>query len=300
MNIILKYISIIIIPLLYISCSKDKSKPDAYGNFESDETIIASEISGRISDFELEEGDILGKDQVVGFIDSTQLVFMLEKIKAGKKAIASKMPSVITQVNVLKEQKVLAEKNLVRIENMLQAGASTQSKYDEIRNKIEVIDKQILSIESQNASIFSEMHTLDVEIERLADMIRKCSIKNPIAGTVTGKFGMNHEIIAQGRPLYKIADLDNMVLKAYVSGEQLPDIELGQNVNVSISDGKSYTGKITWVSSEYEFTPNIIQTKEERVNQVYAIKIKVKNDGNIKIGMPGEVFFDKSGNETNE
>ncbi|NOX48462.1 MAG: HlyD family efflux transporter periplasmic adaptor subunit [Chlorobi bacterium] len=282
------------------ACQNTEEKSDAFGNFETDEVIVSSEANGKLEAFNIDEGKMLKKGTQVGYVDTTDLVLKEKQLVAQKIAIASKTDNTQSQIEVQKQQKKNAMVDKARIENMLKDGAATQKQLDDINGKIDLINKQIKSIKTQNISIQSEMQVINTQLLQLNESIRKSKITNPLNGIVLEKYAEANEIVTFGKPLYKIANLDFMYLRAYVSGAQLPQVKLGQQVEVLIDDGvKSYRslqGTINWISSTAEFTPKIIQTKEERVNMVYAIKVRVKNDGSLKIGMPGEVNFNAEKN----
>jgi len=288
-----KIITFLIFASLF-SCSKNIDKADGYGNFEATEVTISAESNGKIDYLKLEEGDILESNSQVGLVDTTQLYFNKKQLMASKSTVFSKSKNVLSQKNVLQEQlkTTLIEKK--RIENMFAENAATKRQVDEIQGKVSVIQEQIKSVETQNAPIVQEVKSMDVQIEKINDQIKKSKIINPIQGTVLAKYAEPNEVTAFGKPLYKIADITEMTLRVYVSETQLPNIKIGQNVAVKIDSGKemkSYQGTISWISSSAEFTPKVIQTKEERVNLVYAVKVKVKNDGSLKIGMPAEMWI---------
>jgi len=295
-----KYLFIILIVTL-TACQTDEDKSDAFGNFETDEVIISSEANGKLEAFQIEEGQLLKKGTFIGYVDTTNLVLKDKQLEAQKIAIASKIDNIQSQIEVQKQQKKNAMIEKERVENMLKDGAATQKQMDDINGKIDLIDAQIKSIQTQNISVQSEMQVINTQIMQVDESLRKSKITNPVSGVVLEKYAEANEITAFGKPLYKIANLDFMYLRAYVSGAQLPHIKLGQQVEILIDDGeKTYRklqGTISWISSTAEFTPKIIQTKEERVNMVYAIKVKVKNDGSLKIGMPGEVNFEQGINQ---
>ena len=278
------------------ACQTTEDKSDAFGNFETDEVIVSSEANGKLEAFQIEEGQMLKKGKLIGYVDTTDLVLKEKQLVAQKLAIASKIDNIHSQIEVQKQQKKNALVDKARIESMLKDGAATQKQLDDINGKIDLIDKQIKSIRTQNISVQSEMQVINTQLLQLDESIRKSKIMNPMSGIVLEKYAEANEITTFGKPLYKIANLDFMYLRAYVSGAQLPRIKLGQQVEVLIDDGekanRSLQGNISWISTTAEFTPKIIQTKEERVNMVYAIKVKVKNDGSLKIGMPGEVKFE--------
>ena len=293
---------IIIISSLWISvssCNSNSQLADGYGNFEAIETTISSESNGKLLQFTPEEGQTLKKDEIVGYIDTIQLALKKEQLLASKNVISSKSRGVLSQIRVLKSQLRTAQISKERTENLIAANAGTQKQLDDVNGKIDVINSQIISVESQNAPIVNELKSIDVQVKQIEDQIQKSIITNPVNGTVIVKYSEPNEITAFGKPLYKIADLNTMQLRVYVSESQLASIKIGQDVTVKIDAGenmKSYNGNITWIASEAEFTPKIIQTKEERVNLVYAIKIDVKNDGSLKIGMPGEMWIENNNN----
>ena len=277
-----------------ISCNKNNDKADGYGNFEATEVTISSEANGKIDYLKLEEGDILETNIQVGLVDTTQLYFNKEQLIASKSTVFSKSQNVLSQISILKEQlkTTLIEQN--RIQNMFAENAATKRQVDEIIGKVNVLNEQIKSVQTQNAPIINEIKSIDVQIEKINDQIEKSKIINPIKGTVLSKYAEPKEVTAFGKPLYKIADISEMTLRVYISETQLSQIRIGQNVTVKIDaekDMKSYPGTISWIASSAEFTPKIIQTKEERANLVYAVKVEVKNDGSLKIGMPAEMWI---------
>jgi len=284
-----KIIKITIIPFLILfitSCNSGSELADGYGNFEATETIISAENNGKILQFEIEEGQKL-----------SQLSLKKEQLIATKYVVASKSKGVVSQIKVLKSQKQTAEISKKRIENLIAANAGTQKQLDDVNGKIDMIDQQIISVETQNAPIINELKSLDVQIKQVEDQIVKSVIKNPVNGTVLVKYAEPNEITSFGKPLYKIADLSTMQLRVYITETQLSSIKIGQKITVKIDSNEnmeSLDGTIIWVASEAEFTPKIIQTKEERVNLVYAVKIDVKNNGGLKIGMPAEMWLENN------
>lgn len=288
-----KIITLLLLTSL-ISCNKNNDKADGYGNFEATEVTISAEANGKIEYLKLEEGDILEPKTQVGLIDTTQLHFNKLQLIASKSTVYSKSANVLSQIKVLQEQlkTTLIEKK--RIQNMFAENAATKRQVDEIDGKVSVILEQIKSVETQNAPIVNEVKSIDVQIEKINDQIQKSKIINPIKGTVLSKYAEPNEVTAFGKPIYKIADILEMTLRVYVSETQLSSIKVGQNVTVKIDaekEMKSYQGTISWIASSAEFTPKIVQTKEERVNLVYAVKVTVKNDGSLKIGMPAEMWI---------
>jgi HlyD family secretion protein len=308
-----KILIIIGIPSLFIlsACGNGKNANDASGVFEAEEVIVSSELAGKILEFPVEEGDQLAAGQTVATIDATNLKLQKEQVEASIGTLKEKVVDVGPQIRLLEEQlkvqqtqlnSLLREKN--RYTNLVKDQAATQkqlddisSQYDEMAVKMEVTKKQIevqkTLTGSQNRTVLSEKAPLSVRVAQLDDQIQRAVVTNPLKGTVLAKYAQSGEMTAAGKALYKIASLDTLRLQAYITGDQLAAVKLNQAVTVSVDDGKgtfrTYPGKVTWVSSKAEFTPKTIQTKEERANLVYAIKIDVKNDGYLKLGMYGEV-----------
>ncbi|RLD48828.1 MAG: HlyD family secretion protein [Bacteroidetes bacterium] len=291
-----KSILISIIGILFLSsCGNENDKADAYGNFEATEIIISSETAGKIIKFPINEGQKLTDNQFICLIDTSDIFLKKEVLTAQKNALASKYSDILAQVKVFEEQKKVIEIEMNRINNLLKDSAATQKQADDIKGKINVLDRQIEQVKTQNKSLFNQLKVFDIQKEIINNQIRKSEIVNPVKGTVLTKYAEENEITLPGKPLYKIADLSEMKLRAYVSGKQLSSIKIGQKIKVFIDTNenqmKEYEGIVSQISNEAEFTPKIIQTKDERVNLVYSIIIKVKNDGDLKIGMPGEVRF---------
>ncbi|HNP68884.1 MAG TPA: HlyD family efflux transporter periplasmic adaptor subunit [Aequorivita sp.] len=290
--------SIVIITAVLIgflsSCSNSE-KADGYGNFEATEITISSEANGKLEFLNLEEGQILEKGTVVGLVDTLQLYLSKEQLLASKETAASKSGGVWSQVSVLNQQLQTAKTEQQRIQNMFAENAATQRQLDQVNSQVDVLKKQIQNVETQNAPIVNEVKSIDAKVAQIEEQLSKSSIINPINGTVLTKYSEPGEIVSFGKPLYKIADLEEMTLRVYISETQLPNIKIGQQVTVKIDSGeamKDYAGIISWISASAEFTPKIIQTKEERVNLVYAVKVIVKNNGSLKIGMPAEMWVD--------
>ena len=280
--------------LILSSCNSNSDLADGYGNFEAVETTISAESNGKLLKFAIEEGEVLEKDAILGYIDTIQLALKKEQLATSKIVISSKSKGVLSQISVLKSQLKTARISKARTENLIAANAGTQKQLDDINGKIDVINQQIISVEIQNAPLINELKSIDIQIKQIEDQIQKSIITNPLNGTVLVKYAEPNEITSFGKPLYKIADLSTMQLRVYISETQLAEIKIGQEVTIKIDAGESmkdFNGVIIWIASEAEFTPKIIQTKEERVNLVYAVKVDVKNDGSLKIGMPGEMWI---------
>ena len=286
------YIIPIIILGSFISCNNDNTKADGYGNFEATEVTISAEANGKLEFLNLEEGDVLKPKTLVGLVDTLQLYYSKQQLIASKSTINSKSRNVLSQIAVLQSQLKTATIEKNRIQNMFSENAATQRQVDEIDGKVNVIKEQIKSVKTQNAPIINEVESINVQIEKVNDQIAKSKIINPIKATVLAKYAEASEITSFGKPLYKIADLSVMTLRVYISETQLAQIKLNQKVTVKIDDDKamkSYEGRISWISAVAEFTPKIVQTKEERGKLVYAVKEDVNNDGSLTIGTPGEM-----------
>ena len=301
----------VVLFILLGACNGNGNEFDASGTFEADETIVSSEMPGKILSFNVEEGMHLSKDSVVGAVDATSIDLQQEQVEASINALSQKTSSPAEQIRLLQDQLAVQKTTLdnllherTRIENLLKADAATGKQLDDINYQIDAAKKQMAvtqqqinvqknNVATQNRSILSEAEPMRKRIAMLEDQAQRANIINPVTGTVITKYAEAGEITSAGKALYKIADLSELNLRAYVTGVQLPIIKLGQQVKVMIDQGekgyKEYPGSIIWISDKAEFTPKTIQTKEERANLVYAIKVKVKNDGFLKIGMYGEV-----------
>ena len=289
-----KLILLLIAAMGIISCNNNNLRADGYGNFEATEITVSSESNGKIEFLKLEEGDLLKTGTQVGLIDTLQLFLSKQQLIASQNTISARSANVLSQRSVLTEQLKSVKIEQSRIGSMFSENAATKRQVDEIDGKVKVIEEQIKGVGTQNAPIVSDLKSIDVQIEKINDQIQKSKITNPINGTVLTKYAEAGEIAAFGKPLYKIADLTEMTLRVYVSETQLTDIKIGQEVIIKIdgkNEMKSYKGIISWIASQAEFTPKIIQTREERVNLVYAVKVKIMNDGSLKIGMPAEMWL---------
>ncbi|NCT18971.1 MAG: HlyD family secretion protein [Flavobacteriaceae bacterium CG_4_8_14_3_um_filter_34_10] len=276
-----------------VSCNSNE-KADGYGNFEATEITVSAENNGKLNRFELNEGDVLQKGAPIGYIDTIPLSLKRKQLLVSKEIISSKSKGVLSQIAVLNAQLKTANTNKSRTENLIKDNAGTQKQLDDVTGEINVIKQQINSIEIQNAPVVNELKNIDLQIKEIEDLLQKSILINPVSGTVLAKYTEPDELVSFGKPLYKIADLTRMQLRVYVSETQLSEIKIGQEVIVKVDDKKemkSYKGTIYWVASEAEFTPKIIQTKEERVALVYAVKVDVENDGSLKIGMPAEMWI---------
>lgn len=284
--------------LAFGACRNSEKKSDAYGNFEAVETIVSSEVAGKLLSMHAKQGDQLEAGQLIAQIDTTELILKKMQAQAQLTASETKKQNVTAQINVFKEQKKNALTTQQRISKMFADHAATQQQMDDINGQLNVLDRQISGTGTQFQLIDSEMEVARRQIDLLDEQVSRCRIKSPVSGTVLETYFETGELAAPGKPVLKMADLSNLELKVYVSGSQLSGVKLGNEAKIRIDSGEKelqeLTGKISWISAESEFTPKIIQTKEERVKLMYAVKVMVANNGNLKIGMPGEVVFSPS------
>ena len=284
--------------VLAASCGTE-AEFDAQGTFEATEVVVSSEATGRILNFEVEEGMAVEVNQMVGAIDSVQLHLQRKQLVAQQSALLGSRPDVKKQVAALREQIAKQNDELRRVENMLKDGAATKKQKDDIEAQIKILERQLdatlSTLDKNTSTINNNSAALEAQIAALDDRISKCRIISPIGGTVLVKYAEAGELASVGKPLMKIADLGNIYLRAYFTSDQLANIKLGDEVKVVADFGGEerydYTGRVAWISSESEFTPKTIQTKDSRANLVYAVKITVENDGRLKIGLAGEVVL---------
>ncbi|MNE25316.1 putative efflux pump membrane fusion protein [compost metagenome] len=287
--------------IFMFSCNDKENDFDASGSFEAVETILSAEVNGQILQLNVEEGQQLEAGQKVGFIDSTQLAINKMQLRQNEKAILSGRPQIQIQTESLKRQLDNAILDRNRTEKLVKGGVASQKQLDDINSKVSALQAQIKaqesSLETTNENLTQQGNTVGVQLKGIEDQLSKSQIVNPIKGTVLAKYAEQYEMAVIGKPLYKIANLETLDLRAYITGTQLPQIKMGQQVKVRIDQGekkyKEYQGTIGWISDKSEFSPKTIPTKDERANLVYAIKVRVKNDGYLKIGMYGEVLWSK-------
>lgn len=312
-NLFKKNVHLLGILLIVSSCQNKKDEFDASGSFEAEETIISAQATGTVTRFNVEEGQVLETAQQIGSIDSIQLYLKKKQLEAQIKTIGSKTPQIKAQTGTFKKQLALTQSQIntlliekKRTENLLKVDAATGKQLDDINGQLDMLQKQLdvirnqdiaqtSALSTQKSGLLSERSPLQIQVEQIDDQLAKCRIVNPVKGTVLTKYIETNEMAIPGKPLYKIADLSALIMRAYISGDQLSGIKLNQKIKILVDKGpdkyKEYDGIITWISNKAEFTPKTIQTKEERANMVYAIKAIVKNDGYLKTGMYGEVKF---------
>ena len=297
-----RYLSLTIMALsslFLLSCSNGDEDYDATGSFEAMEVIVSSQATGRILELNVNEGEQLQAGQVVGRIDSTQLYLQKMSLLANAKGIRAQQPDIRKQTAAIQEQIKTLEREKVRVERLIAANAGNRKQLDDIESQMEVLRSQLSAqtstLRKSSENISAQSSTLDIRVAQLDDQLEKTRISSPISGTVLNRYVEVGELATMGTPLFKIADIRTLFLRAYVTNDQLARIRLNDEVTVRIDDGKgkmkSYNGRVSWISDKSEFTPKTIRTKNERANLVYALKIAVLNDGYLKIGMYGEVKF---------
>jgi HlyD family secretion protein len=285
--------AIIALALITASCKDKNDQPDAYGTFEATEITVSALANGRIMAFDVTEGALLDSNQRVGFIDTTDIYLKKLQAMEQRNAIVSRKDDLAAQIALQEQNRenILVDKK--RVDKLLSEGAATRKQSDDITASLNLIEKQIALIKTQYKSIGDQISSADQQVAQLAEALKNARIINPVQGTVLVKFAEQSEVTGFGKPLYKVADLSVMQLRVFVSGAQLPHIKIGDRVEVRIDKNEKeitkMEGTVSWISQTAEFTPKTIQTKEERVNLVYAVKVRVPNDGSLKIGMPGEI-----------
>lgn len=284
---------------LFSACGNGTPKYDATGTFETTEVLVSAEASGKLLYFNIEEGTVLKAAQEVGVVDTVQLYLKKLQLEANIKSVEEQRPDILKQVAATKEQITAAERERNRVANLLKVGAANQKQLDDADDQLEVLRKQLVAqnstLSNSHQSLTWQSSSVGIQVAQVEDQLKKCYITSPITGTVLAKYAEAGELTAVGTPLFKIADTQQMYLRAYITSEQLSQVKLGQKVTVFSDYGtdehKQYPGVVTWISDTSEFTPKTILTKNKRANLVYAVKIAVKNEGYLKIGMYGGVEF---------
>lgn len=287
--------------IMLSACGNDSDKYDATGTFEATEVLVSSEASGRLLRFDVEEGTKLTAGQEVGLVDTVQLYLKKMQLQASMKSVESQRPDFNKQIAATKQQIATAHREKNRVENLLKAGAANQKQLDDWEAQIALLERQLAaqmsSLQNSTNSLTEQGSSVGLQIASIEDQLSKCHIVSPISGTVLAKYTEAGELAAVGKPLFKVADVEQIYLRAYITSEQLSQVKLGQEVTVFSDYGndnrKEYPGVVTWISDRSEFTPKTILTKDERANLVYAVKVAVKNDGLLKIGMYGELRLKK-------
>ena len=284
---------------LFSACGNGAPKYDATGTFETTEVLVSAEASGRLLYFDIEEGMLLKAGEEVGVVDTVQLYLKKLQLEASLKSVEEQRPDILKQVAATKEQISAAQRERNRVANLLKVGAANQKQLDDAEDQLEVLRKQLVAqnstLSNSHQSLTWQSSSVGIQVAQVEDQLKKCHITSPITGTVLAKYAEAGELTAMGTPLFKVADTEQMYLRAYITSEQLSQVKLGQKVTVFSDYGtdehKQYPGVVTWISDTSEFTPKTILTKNERANLVYAVKIAVENDGLIKLGMYGDIKF---------
>ena len=287
------------VALMLNSCGNKDNEFDATGVFEATETTVFAEQSGTLMTFSVDEGDIIEQDKEVGLVDTTQLWLKLQQAGATKSVYQSQKPELEKQIAATREQLSKAKQDQQRYKELVADGAAPSKMLDDANSQVEVLQRQltaqISSLTVSTNALERQMEATDVQADQWRDQLRKCHILAPTKGTVLEKYVERGEFVSTGKPLFKMADTENMFLRAYVTSAQLKDIKVGQQATVfaDFGDGqkRNYQGKVTWISNRSEFTPKTILTDDERADLVYALKVAIRNDGYVKIGMYGEVRF---------
>ena len=290
------------VALMFAACGGNEKKYDATGTFEATETTVFAEQNGTLLTFDVNEGDNIEAAREVGLIDTTQTWLKIQQLNATKAVYQSQKPDTERQIAATRQQLAKARQDEQRYRELVADGAAPSKMLDDASSQVKVLQKQldaqISAYKTQISTLNSQITTADVQVSQLYDQLRKCHIVTPTKGTVLEKYVERGEFVSVGKPLFKMADTENMYLRAYVTSAQLQNIKLGQQVKVFADYGdnqrKEYEGTISWISSRSEFTPKTILTDDERADLVYAIKVAIKNDGFVKIGMYGEVGEVKS------
>ena len=284
---------------LFSACGNGAPKYDATGTFETTEVLVSAEASGRLLYFDIEEGMLLKAGEEVGVVDTVQLYLKKLQLEASLKSVEEQRPDILKQVAATKEQISAAQRERNRVANLLKVGAANQKQLDDAEDQLEVLRKQLVAqnstLSNSHQSLTWQSSSVGIQVAQVEDQLKKCHITSPITGTVLAKYAEAGELTAMGTPLFKVADTEQMYLRAYITSEQLSQVKLGQKVTVFSDYGtdehKQYPGVVTWISDTSEFTPKTILTKNERANLVYAVKIAVHNDGLLKIGRYGGMEF---------
>ena len=280
-------------------CKKNKGDADAYGVCEATEITVSSESNGKMLVFNIEEGQAYEAGQTLGCIDTMQTYLQIKQLESSISAVLARRPNATSQIKVLEDKLATLNKEKQRVHNLIEANAASTKQMDDIQAEINITKSQIAATRStlstQDQSLLEEVEAMRFQLQQLQHVLESCKIKAPITGTIINKYIEENELAYQGKPLFKMADLTNMFIKVYITEDALASVKLGQKAIVRLDnkDGKAIKldGTVTWISPKAEFTPKMIQTKNERANLVYAVKISFKNDGSAKIGMPGDVIF---------
>lgn len=288
-----------VVALGLVACNADRNKYDATGSFEAQEVLVSAQANGQLLTFDITEGQSVEQGQTVGVIDTTQLYLQKMSLLTNARGVRAQRPNINTQTAAINEQLATLEREKARVQKLIQANAANQKDLDDIESQMEVLrsqrSAQTSTLQKSSATISAQSSAIDIQVAQVEDQLQKCHIVSPISGVILNKYLEAGELATMGSPLFKVADINTMFLRAYITNNQLAQAKLNDTVTIRVDGGngemRTYEGQIVWISDKAEFTPKTIQTKDERANLVYAIKVSVKNDGYIKIGMYGEVMF---------
>jgi HlyD family secretion protein len=284
-----------IVATFVAGCANDDDTPDAYGHFETKSVAVSAERSGLLVEYAVNEGALLEKDQIVGLVDTSMLAMQRILLHAKIDAAKAKIPTIVAQSAVIDEQIAALDNEIARFRNLFSRGAATMKQVDDMESQRRVLVRQIELQSSNRRSLEAEIRAISTELQTIDDQVRRSIIRNPIMGTVLQSYAERHEMAALGKPLYTVASLDTLDLRIYVTGDQLSSLQLGMKVNVyyDVAGGKmeSVPGYISTISTQAEFTPKFLKTKDERTSMVYAVLLRVGNNGKLNVGMPAEVMF---------
>lgn len=286
--------------VLFFACHGEDGEYDATGVFETTEVIVSAQGTGEIMRFDIDEGQTVDAEVELGYIDTVQLSLKKQELLANLEATDSRRYNVARQIASLREEIATQKHEQQRYQNLVQAKAANQKQLDDINARLATLEKQLAAqtetLENGNRTVSGQVRMLEAQLAQVEDQIGKCRISSPINGTILSKYAEAGELASQGRALFKVGDIVNMYLRAYITADQLTELKIGQSVRVFADEGESgrreYAGTVSWISDKAEFTPKTIQTRDERANLVYAVKIQIQNDGFVKRGMYGEIKID--------
>lgn len=286
--------------VLFFACHGEDGEYDATGVFETTEVIVSAQGTGEIMRFDIDEGQTVDAEVELGYIDTVQLSLKKQELLANLEATDSRRYNVARQIASLREEIATQKREQQRYQNLIQAKAANQKQLDDINARLATLEKQLAAqtetLENGNRTVSGQVRMLEAQLAQVEDQIGKCRISSPINGTILSKYAEAGELASQGRALFKVGDIVNMYLRAYITADQLTELKIGQSVRVFADEGESgrreYAGTVSWISDKAEFTPKTIQTRDERANLVYAVKIQIQNDGFVKRGMYGEIKID--------
>lgn len=289
----------------FYGCSTEAPPADAYGNFEADEIMVSAQVSGQIMEWTISEGQMVSKGDVLGLIDTTSIYLQKRQLYAQMQVLEQSKASISAEGRVIQEQINSAKRELNRIEDLFVGQAATQKQRDDAESALKILERRLEALQTQRARLSAEGEVLNVQLDVLQDQLEKAVITSPVDGTVLTDFVNAGELVSPGKPLFSVANLQEITLRVFMDANQIADLQLNQPVKVLVDGNNStdvaglreYPGRVSWISPKAEFTPRTIQTREDRVTLVYAVKVEVENDGLLKIGMPGEVLKQRAASQ---